>query len=94
MIWSADCCISTTQLCRHISGGQGKKSLLIPIPLTLLQFVASLIGNGKTVEKLCGSLVVDPSYVIEKLCWDPKTTYQAGLKEMGAAYDSGQGGRS
>ncbi|MEP6755032.1 MAG: NAD-dependent epimerase/dehydratase family protein [Chthonomonadales bacterium] len=82
----ADCCISTTELCSNISVGLSRKPWLMPIPIPLLKLLASLLGKGKTLEKLCGSLVVNPTHVLDKLGWNPKTPFEVGLKEMGAAY--------
>ena len=73
--------VSTTELLRRTAQAMGKKALLLPVPASVLELCASLLGKRAVAQRLCGSLQVD----IEKTCrilgWKPPLTLDQGLRK-------------
>jgi nucleoside-diphosphate-sugar epimerase len=57
----------------------GKKSRLIPVPLSLLTLSCKLIGKQAVIERLSGNLQVDISHTKETLNWKPPITIEEGI---------------
>jgi len=72
--------LSTTQLLRGVAEAMGKLSRLIPVPASLLQFGATLIGKKAVAQRLLGSLQVDISHTQKCLNWLPPLTVKQGLQ--------------
>jgi len=58
----------------------GKRLFLIPIPLFLLRFVGTLVGEVIAVDKLSSPLRVDNSDTMKLLGWEPPYAPEYGLK--------------
>jgi len=63
--------LSTTDLIELIASGMGKRSRLVPVPLSLLYFGALVTGRRSVAKRLLGSLQVDASHVNKVLNWTP-----------------------
>jgi len=72
--------LSTTELLRGVAEAIGKPSRLIPVPASLLQFGATLLGKKAVAKRLLGSLQVDISHTQECLNWTPPLTVKQGLQ--------------
>jgi nucleoside-diphosphate-sugar epimerase len=72
--------LSTTQLLRGVAEAMGRSSRLIPVPASLLQFGATLLGKKAMAQRLLGSLQVDISHTQECLNWTPPLTVKQGLQ--------------
>ena len=48
--------VSTTELLVHISNAMRKRAILLPVPVSLLKLVASLLGKSAVAQRICGSL--------------------------------------
>jgi len=72
--------ISTTQLLQGVAQSMGKPSRLIPVPASLLQFAATLLGKKAVAQRLLGSLQVDISHTQKCLNWTPPLTVKQGLQ--------------
>lgn len=72
--------ISTTQLLQGVAEAMGKPSRLIPVPASLLQFGATLLGKKAVAQRLLGSLQVDISHTQKCLNWTPPLTVKQGLQ--------------
>jgi len=72
--------ISTTQLLQGVAQAMGKPSRLIPVPASLLQFAATLLGKKSVAQRLLGSLQVDISHTQKCLNWTPRLTLKQGLQ--------------
>lgn len=72
--------LSTTELLRGVGKAMGKPARLIPVPASLLQFGATLLGQKAMAQRLLGSLQVDVSKTRELLDWTPPYTVEEGLK--------------
>jgi UDP-N-acetyl-alpha-D-quinovosamine dehydrogenase len=78
--------VSTTELLQKVAIAFGKKSLLIPIPVRVMNFLAKLIGKEGVAERLFNSLQVDSSKARNLLDWKPVITMDEQLKKMADAH--------
>jgi len=74
--------VSTTELLQKVAKVLGKKSLLLPVPVSLMSFVAKLVGKDELANRLFGSLLVDSSKARDLLGWKPVITMDEQLKKM------------
>jgi len=74
--------LSTTELLQRIGKALGKPARLIPFPVKILTFVASLLGKKDVAQRLCGSLQVDISKARELLGWEPPVSVEEGLRKV------------
>lgn len=71
--------VSTTELLQKIARALGKRSFLLPVPVGLMTFVASLLGKRNVADRLFGSLQVDNSKARDLLGWTPVVSMDEGL---------------
>lgn len=74
--------ISTPELVRRLGHHLGKPARLFPLPATLLERMAGLVGRRADVQRLTGSLIVDDSRIRRELGWVPPYTLDDGLELM------------
>jgi len=74
--------LSTTELLQRIGKALGKPARLIPFPVKILTFIASLLGKKEVAQRLCGSLQVDISKARELLGWEPPVSVEEGLRKV------------
>lgn len=72
--------ISTTQLLNKLIRATGQKSRLIPIPVTILKCLASLIGKKSVVERFSSSLTVDIEHTKSTLGWEAPVSLDEGIR--------------
>lgn len=72
--------VSTTELLRGVGKSMGKKPCLVPIPGSMLMFVAGLLGNKAVARRVLGSLQVDISKTRRLLGWEPPLSLEEGLR--------------
>lgn len=77
--------ISTTELLKKMASAFGKKSRLIPVPVSWLWWGAKLVGKGAVAERLFGSLQVDISHTKDVLGWTPPVTMEQQLAKIAAS---------
>jgi len=75
--------VSTSELLRKVAKALGKKSMLLPIPVSLMKYMAKMIGKEDVASRLFGSLQVDSSKARNLLGWKPVITMDEQLKKMG-----------
>ncbi len=80
--------ISTPELIRMIASAMKKTPILLPIPLSLLNFFGKIIGKREEIEKLTDSLSVDSSKIRNLLGWKPPFTLEEGIEETVKWYKS------
>ena len=78
--------VSTTELLTKVAKAFHKKPMLIPVPVTLMQFAAKIVGKGDIADRLFGSLQIDNSKARELLDWNPVITMDEQLKKTVDAY--------
>lgn len=78
--------ISTPELLRSMTKALDKKALLIPIPSSLFQAVAVIIGKKAFAQRLCSSLQVDISKTNKLLNWTPPVKMDVALAKTALFY--------
>ena len=73
--------VSTTELLRRTAQAMGKKALLLPVPASMLELGATLLGKRAVAQRLCGSLQLDIAKTRRLLGWNPPLTLDQGLKK-------------
>lgn len=73
--------VSTTELLRRTAQAMGKKALLLPVPASVLELGATVLGKRDVAQRLCGSLQVDIEKTRRLLGWNPPLTLEQGLKK-------------
>jgi len=71
--------VSVPELTRAIAASLGVEARLRWIPLPLLRFVGLLTGRRATIDRLTGSLEVDPSSFSSATGWHPRHSLAHGL---------------
>lgn len=82
--------ISTPALITKIAGAMGRSPHLLPCPVTLLNFGATLLGKQAAAMRLTGSLQVDSSRIRNDLGWQPRYSLDQGLNATVQWYHQGQ----
>lgn len=72
--------ISTTELFGKLARALGRPTLMVPIPASLLTFVAGAIGQGAIASRLTDSLQVDITKTRSLLGWVPRKNLDEGLR--------------
>ncbi|MDP3164634.1 MAG: SDR family oxidoreductase [Hydrogenophaga sp.] len=76
--------LSTADLMRRLGRAMGKPARLFPIPPSLLQLGANLLGKGDMAQRLLGNLQVDISHTRNTLHWAPPISVDEGLRRAAA----------
>ena len=71
--------LSIAELLRGCGKAMGVGVFLLPIPESWCTLSAAMLGQGKAIRRLCGSLQVDISKAKQLLDWEPPVSLQAGL---------------
>ena len=74
--------VSTAELSQKLAKAFGTKALLVPLPVSLMRFMAKLLGKEDVAGRLLGSLRVDSSKARDLLGWKPVVTMDEQLKKM------------
>ncbi len=74
--------ISTTTLLQKVARAFGKTPRLIPVPVWLMMFAATLIGKNDVANRLFSSLQLDSSKARDLLGWQPVVTLDEQLAKM------------
>jgi nucleoside-diphosphate-sugar epimerase len=72
--------LSTTELLQGVARAMGKPARLVPVPVGLLMFGATVVGKKAMAQRLLGSLQVDISKARNLLGWQPPLSVGEGLK--------------
>lgn len=78
--------ISTTELLRRLGLALGNPARLIPVPASLLEAGAALLGKRDVAKRLCGSLQVDISKTRALLGWNPPLSVDEGLRRTAQGF--------
>jgi len=74
--------LSTPELIKLIASSMEKKANLFPLPISMLKFLASVLGKREEINRLVGSLKIDDSYTKEILNWTPPISVEEGIRRM------------
>jgi nucleoside-diphosphate-sugar epimerase len=72
--------LSTTELLRGVAKAAGMSSRLIPVPASVLIFLALILDKKAIAQRLLGSLQVDVSKACDLLGWTPPLSVKEGLR--------------
>ncbi|WP_267285490.1 UDP-glucose 4-epimerase family protein [Zeimonas arvi] len=78
--------LSTTDLLRRLAAALGARARLIPVPATLLEAAAALLGKRAVAQRLCGNLQVDIGKARRLLGWAPPVPVDEGLRRTAAHF--------
>lgn len=74
--------ISVKQLFEKLAYYQNNRLLILPMPKSLISFLASLVGKKAVASRLCSELVVDTSKNTQLLGWAAPYSVDASLQKM------------
>lgn len=72
--------VSTTVFIKSLIKASGKTPYLIPVNVSLLRFIAGLVGKSSTIDKVACDLQIDMSYAKDTLGWKPPISLQEGIR--------------
>lgn len=78
--------LSTTKLLRRMAYALGRPARLMPIPASLLEAGATLLGRRDMALRLCESLQVDISKARTLLGWNPPISVDEGLRRTAQGF--------
>lgn len=81
--------LSTTELLRRMGLALGRPAWLMPVPTSLLEAGAALLGRRDMAQRLCGSLQVDISKARALLGWTPPVSVDEGLRRTAQGFVNG-----
>ncbi|WP_421620822.1 UDP-glucose 4-epimerase family protein [Alkalilimnicola ehrlichii] len=81
--------LSTTDLLRRVGNAMGRPARLIPVPPSLLEVAAAMLGKREVARRLLGSLQVDISKTRDVLGWEPPVSVDEGLRRAVAPLTAG-----
>jgi nucleoside-diphosphate-sugar epimerase len=78
------CCdndsVSTPQLIQLMAQGRGKNVLLFPVPVSVLNIVAKLMGRQAMMKRLSSDFRVDIEHTINTLNWEPPFSVEESMQ--------------
>ncbi|WP_017395893.1 NAD-dependent epimerase/dehydratase family protein [Acinetobacter haemolyticus] len=74
--------VSVKQLFDQLASCQGNKLMKIPVPKSLIYFLASLVGRSAMASRLCSELVVNTSKNTQVLGWKAPYSTEQSLAKM------------
>jgi nucleoside-diphosphate-sugar epimerase len=82
----SDLVMSTPELIRSIALALDVRPRLFPFPVKLLELLGRVAGQGRAIERLTRSFVVDDTALRRDLGWQPLITPQEGMRETATWY--------
>jgi nucleoside-diphosphate-sugar epimerase len=73
--------LPTKELLQRLGGAMRRPVYLVPIPASMLNWLATLMGKQKVASRLLGSLQVDISETRQLLEWSPVITVDDALRQ-------------
>lgn len=74
--------ISVKQLFEKLAKYQNNQLLMLPVPKSLINFLASLVGKKAVASRLCSELVVDTTKNTQLLGWTAPYNVDTSLEKM------------
>ena len=74
--------ISVKQLFEKLAKYQNNQLLMLPVPKSLINFLASLVGKKAVASRLCSELVVDTTKNTQLLGWTAPYSVDISLEKM------------
>lgn len=73
--------LSTPELLKRTAAAMGIRPRLIPVPVSIIQTGAALLGKRDVSQRLCGSLQVDIRKTRDLLGWNPPASVDWALRK-------------
>jgi nucleoside-diphosphate-sugar epimerase len=80
--------ISTPALIRHLAYFLNTRSILLPIPVSVLRLLGKITGKSSALDRLLESLVVNTDKITTTLNWQPPYSIEQGLAATAKWYKS------
>lgn len=74
--------LSTADLVRHMATAAGCPTKLVPVPLFMLRYGATILNKKAEIERLVESLEIDNRHSCERLKWTPAVNVPEGIRRM------------
>lgn len=78
--------VSVTQLLEKLAKAMKISTMLLPVPVAMIKFVASALGRSAVAQRLCDNLQLDISKTKIRLEWTPPLNVDEGLKRTADWY--------
>lgn len=78
--------VSTTRLMQQIADSMSRPARLIPIPQSLIELSAKVLGKSHLSDRLCGNLQLNVTDTLNTLSWKPPVTFEKGINETVSAF--------
>lgn len=72
--------VSTTRIVKAIRKSLHSSTLIVPVPMKILQILFTLIRRPAFYSKLCGNLQIDSRKAQKVLSWEPPLSFEEGLE--------------
>jgi len=82
----SDVDISVPELIKKIAHHMEKNTTLFHCPVTLLKFLAGMVGRESVINRITDSLLVDSSRFRRELNWTPPCSLDEGIRETVSWY--------
>lgn len=73
--------LSTADFVRLIGRSMDRRSLLLPVPKSVLMALAVLVGRSDQVRKMAVPLRIDISHTVAALAWSPRWTVEQSMQK-------------
>ncbi|MBM7049044.1 MULTISPECIES: SDR family oxidoreductase [Rhizobium] len=83
--------LSIGELIAKLSAAAGRRALMLPVPPSLLEGLAALLGRRAAAQRLLGSLQVDIGETIAIASWSPPYSVEEGLALTVGGSDAKEG---
>ena len=83
--------LSTPDLIRGLARAMAMKARLVPVPIFLLRLAGVLGGKTEALDRLLGSLQVDPAKLLAS-GWRPSVSVEEGLERTSEWYEASRSG--
>lgn len=74
--------ISVKQLFEKLAYHQNNNLIILPVPKSLIAFLASVVGKKAMASRLCSELIVDTSKNTQLLGWTAPYNVDTSLEKM------------
>lgn len=78
--------VSVTQLLEKLAKAMKSSTMLLPVPVSMIKFVASALGRSAVAQRLCDNLQLDISKTKIRLEWTPPLNVDESLKRTADWY--------
>lgn len=78
--------LSTAQFVTQLQQALGKRTVNLPVPVSMYNLFAKATGKQAIVERLCGNLVLDIEHTKTTLNWQPPMSVKEGFSLTAQAF--------